>query len=157
MPPLPSLERLLVRLALEELNAEFAYRVDHGLEHTVADLFVPQGCYMRADGSGSRGREAIRATFARRRERGARTARHIFTNLRISFETENRVSGTSIMTLYAEDGPPPHPPDVLAVSDFVDVYVRGADGRWLYESRTIHSLFIGSRPTVLPFAEEPSP
>lgn len=147
-------ERLMIRLELEALNAEFAYRVDHGPSATVADLFTKDGSYGRANGPRSEGREAIRATYAARDAHGERTARHIFTNLRLTHESGERVSGTTIMTLYAQDGRPPLPAEVLAVSDFEDVYVRSADGTWRYESRTIHSLFVGDRPTVLPLGPQ---
>ena len=143
-------QRLAIRLELEALNAEFAWRVDHGPTATVADLFTADGSYGRAGGPRSQGREAIRATYAARAAHGERTARHLFTNLRLTYHAPDRVGGTTIMTLFAQDGPPPHPAEVLAVSDFEDIYVLGHDGEWRYESRTIHSLFVGDRPTILP-------
>jgi len=152
---MPDTERLLTRLAIEELNAEFAYRVDHDLSHTVADLFTPEGSYGRADGPRSHGREAIRAAYALRRAHGPRTARHLFTNLRLEHESARRVRGTAIMLLFAQDGVPPLPAEPLAVADFEDVYERGEDGRWRYASRTIRSLFrdAGGRPVVLPLGQ----
>ena len=58
------------------------------------------------------------------------------------------------MTLFAEDGHPPLPADVLAVSDFDDVYVQGDDGEWRYRSRVIRSLFTSGRPTILPLGTD---
>ncbi len=144
----------MIRLELEALNAEFAYRVDHGPTATVADLFVENGSYGRAGGARSRGREEISATYAARQAHGARTARHLFTNLRLTHEGPDRASGTTIMTLFAQDGSPPLPAEVLAVSDFEDVYVRCDDGEWRYQSRTIHTLFTSGRPTVLPLGPD---
>ena len=40
-------QRLLIRLELEALNAEFAYRVDHGPTATVADRDCVYGKVMR--------------------------------------------------------------------------------------------------------------
>jgi SnoaL-like domain len=149
-------ERLMTRLAIEELNIEFAYRVDHDLTHTVADLFTLDGSYGRADGGArSSGQEAIRKAYALRHELGPRTARHIFTNLRLEYDSVDRVRGTTIMLLFAENGLPPLPAEPLAVSDFEDVYVRGTDAQWRYESRTIRSLFrdASNRPVVLPLGQ----
>ena len=70
-------ERLLTRVALEELNAEFAYLIDHDLSEQVADLFTENGSYGRSTGERSVGREAIRAAYRGRKSKGPRTARHI--------------------------------------------------------------------------------
>ena len=64
-------ERLLTRLALEELNAEFAYLIDHDLSEQVADLFTEDGSYGRSTGERSVGREAIRAAYRGRKNKGA--------------------------------------------------------------------------------------
>jgi len=153
-----AMDRLLTRLAIEELNVEFAYRVDHNLTDTVHELFTENGSYGRSSGERSTGREAIRAAYAGRREHGARTARHLFTNLHLVHESAHRVRGTTIMLLFAEDGAPPRPADALAVSDFEDVYERGDDGVWRYASRTIHSQFLATgRQTVLPLGRGATP
>jgi hypothetical protein len=143
-------ERLLTRLALEELNAEFAYRIDHNLSEQVADLFTEDGSYGRSTGERSVGREAIRAAYRGRKDKGPRTARHIFTNLRLTYESDTRVHGSSILTLFAEDGVPPHVAEVFLVADYDDVYERQADGRWLYRSRTITWLFVQKDGKVSP-------
>ncbi len=134
-------EELLTRLEIEELNAEFAYLIDHDLSEGVADLFTEDGSYGRATGERSAGRDAIRESYRRRTAHGARTARHIFTNLRLTVESDTRARGTVIMTLFAEDGAPPLPAEPMLVADYDDVYERGADGRWRYASRTITWLF----------------
>jgi SnoaL-like domain len=134
-------ECLLARLAIEELNAEFAYLIDHDLSDRVADLFTVDGSYGRATGERSVGRAAIRAAYASRKSKGPRTARHIFTNLRLQFDANERARGTSIMTLFAEDGMPPHPAEPFLVADYDDVYVL-CGNKWRYESRTITWLFM---------------
>jgi hypothetical protein len=143
-------ERLLTRLALEELNAEFAYLIDHDLSEQVADLFTEDGSYGRSTGERSVGREAIRAAYRGRKNKGPRTARHIFTNLRLTYESDTRVRGSSILTLFAEDGVPPHIAEVFLVADYDDVYERQPDGRWLYQSRTITWLFVQKDGKVSP-------
>jgi ketosteroid isomerase-like protein len=143
-------QQLMVRLELEELNAEFAYLIDHDRSEELADLFTEDGSYGRSTGERSAGRPAIRAAYAQRKDRGARTARHIFTNLRLTYESETRVSGRCILTLFAADGPPPHVADPFLVADYDDIYVKGDDGRWRYFSRTVTWVFTERSGKVSP-------
>jgi hypothetical protein len=142
-------EKLLARLAIEELNAEFAYLIDHEQSERVADLFTLDGSYGRSTGERSVGRDAIRAAYAVRKERGPRTARHIFTNLRLQFKSSDRAVGTCIMTLFAEDGVPPHVAEPFLVADYNDIYVLQEDS-WRYASRTITWLFMRRDGKVSP-------
>lgn len=134
-------ERLLLRLELEELNAEFAYLIDHDLSEHVADLFTVDGSYGRSTGEVSIGHDAIRKAYSARRIRGPRTARHIFTNLRLGSVSDDLVEATSILTLFANDGLPPHAAEPLLVADYADTYGRCEDGRWRYRSRVATWLF----------------
>jgi hypothetical protein len=83
-------------------------------------------------------------------ERGKRSARHIFSNLRLLNLATDRRAGTLILTLYAADGEPPYGTLPLMVADYDDVYVR-RHGVWLYESRKITPVFglvpVLSKPT----------
>lgn len=134
-------EELLLRLEIESLNAEFAYLIDHDQSELVADLFTPDGVYGRSTGERSVGREAIRESYRKRAAHGVRTARHIFSNLRLTIESPERARGTVILTLFAEDGPPPHPALPMLVADYDDIYERGSDGRWRFKERIITWLF----------------
>jgi len=139
----------LARLAIEELNAEFAYLIDHEQSERVADLFTVDGSYGRSTGERSVGRDAIRRAYASRKAKGPRTARHIFTNLRLKFEARDRATGTCIMTLFAEDGVPPHVAEPFLVADYNDVYVLFEDN-WRYSARTITWLFMRRDGKVSP-------
>jgi len=136
----------LVRLEIDALIAEFAWRIDRGDPATVADLFTEDGWYGRETGDRSVGRDAIRAAYAARKERekaaGVRTARHLFTNLRLQQSGPDDASGCCILLLFAADGPPPHPATPLLVQDYDDTY-RRVDGRWLFASRSVTKLFVG--------------
>jgi hypothetical protein len=145
-------DKMMIRLELEALNVEFAYLIDHELSEQVAGLFTENGIYGRATGGRSVGRDAIRRAYSARAERGVRTARHIFTNLRLSYESENRVQGSCILLLFAEDGAPPHPAEPNLVADYDDIYERDDDGVWRYASRTVSHLFLhrDHKPVVLP-------
>ncbi|MDE3114906.1 MAG: nuclear transport factor 2 family protein [Pseudomonadota bacterium] len=143
-------EQLRIRAEIEELNAEFAYLIDHDRSEEVADLFTEGGSYGRASGERSTGREAIRCAYASRKAKGPRTARHIFTNLRLTYETATRVRATSILTLFAADGTPPHVAEPFLVADYDDICERGGDGRWRFASRTVTWLFLQRDGKVSP-------
>src|SRR3954471_22439404 len=115
---------------INELNSEFAYRVDCGVAETTADLFVADGSYVWGEKK-SMGREAIRMAYRLRAARGIRTVRHLCTNLRLRMITEDEISGLSIMLIFGEDGPPPHPAVPLLVADVDDIYVR-ENGKWFF-------------------------
>ena len=133
------------RAEIEALHSEFAWLIDRGASVHVADLFVEDGRYSRSTGEVSVGREAIRIAYAGRIANGVRTSRHVFTNLRIERVAEHCVSATSILTLYALDGPPPIPTEVMLVADYDDVCVRYEDGRWRYVSRQVTRICVSER------------
>ena len=131
-----------MRAAIEVLNAEFAWLIDHRDGAGVADLFTAVGVYDMSNRL-YRGRDQIEGFYNARKARGRRAARHVFTNLRLLPEDSERASGTCILTLYACDGEPPYPTSAILIADYNDIYVREADGVWRYESRTIVPIFGG--------------
>jgi uncharacterized protein (TIGR02246 family) len=142
------------RRAIEDLLVEFAYQLDIGRGQRVHELFEPDGVYV-IDGEAVNGQREIREGYERRAARGPRTARHIFTNVRITLETADRATVASIMTLYAADGEPVHEAALpLVVGDFNDVCVRGGDGVWRFERRELTSLFRSGEPVRPPTATE---
>jgi hypothetical protein len=136
-------DALLARVAIESLIAEFAYLIDHNQTEEVADLFTEDGWYGREGGSRSVGRDAIRKSYAGRAARGERTARHIFTNLRLTMLSPTEAEGICILLLFAADGAPPLPAEPMLVQDYKDTY-RKVDGCWLFASRETRSLFQAS-------------
>jgi len=130
-------EELMIRLEIESLNAEFAYLIDHDRSDEVADLFTEDGVYRRSTGEASSGREAIRRSYRIRTDQGPRTARHIFSNLRLTVESDRQARGTAILTLFAYDGTPLLPADPVVVAHYDDVYVLCEDGRWRYKERAV--------------------
>lgn len=148
-------DALLTRVAIDALIAEFAWRIDHGEAAAVAELFTEDGWYGREDGSRAVGRDAIRSAYAARAARGKRTARHIFTNLRLTVDGPDRAHGTCILLLFAADGTPPHPAVPQLVQDYDDVYHR-VDGQWLFAQRSVRRLFVAEDFTpVLPLGGLP--
>jgi hypothetical protein len=131
-----------MRQHIEALNAEFAWLIDHRDGAGVEDLFTGSAVYDMSNRV-YRGRAEIKGFYDARKSRGRRAARHLFTNLRLMPESAERATGTTILTLYAHDGDPPYPTDVLLIADYDDVYVRERDGTWRYESRTLVPVFGG--------------
>jgi len=134
-------EHALIRVQIEALHTEFAWRIDRGDPSTVADLFTADGCYSRSTGESSIGQDAIRMAYAARTNRGPRTARHIFSNLRLHDISNNAVKGACILTLFAEDGLPPRRAEPLLIADYDDEFLYGADGVWRFKSRLITWIF----------------
>ena len=134
---------LEVHRAIEALNHEFAYLVDFGPAENAASLFAEDGWYGWA-GKRSVGRDEIRRTYL------ARAARHLCTNLRLGPLPDGEVDGRSIMLIFAEDGPPPHPAAPLLVADVHDRYIC-RDGQWLFRWRQLTDVFADpQRAPVLP-------
>jgi ketosteroid isomerase-like protein len=134
-------DALLTRVAIESLIAEFAYLIDHNQTDKVADLFTEDGWYGREGGARSVGRDAIRKSYAGRAARGVRTARHIFTNLRLTVHSADEAEGVCILLLFAADGAPPLPAEPMLVQDYKDTY-RKVDGCWLFASRETRQVFV---------------
>lgn len=139
-------------LAIHQLVSDFAYSIDMENGERTAELFTEDGWY-ESDNQRSTGRDAIRKAYRRRAERGPRTSRHIFTNLRIERVDEHAYRGTALLLLFAEDGYPPAPAHPLLVADVEDVYVVDGPTARL-RSRRLDSIFAAdSRGTVLPLGE----
>jgi len=137
---LTTLEQIEIRLALEALNADFAYFLDHNDVDALVDLFCEDALYTHGSRR-SEGRAQIDALFRRRGDR-ERTARHLYSGLRLDIGSRESATGTSVCLTFAADGPPPHPPNPLLVADFSDVYARCADGRWRFRERHIRRIFV---------------
>jgi ketosteroid isomerase-like protein len=135
-------------LAIEELNAAFAHHLDHDEVAPLVALFTDDAVYSH----GSRrsvGREEIAAFFRSRTAAGQRTARHICSGLRVTFDGADIARATSVWLTFAHDGPPPvaHCNPFL-VADFTDIYRRDAEGQWRIERRHIEPIF--RNPSIPP-------
>lgn len=150
---LPELVEPIIRRAVDALVTEFAYRIDFEQGLTVPELFTSDG-YYEQDGKRSTGRSAIRNAYTKRASLGPRTARHLFTNLRLTRVGHREYAGASIMLLFAENGLPPLPAAPLLVADVADRYECHGD-RILIRSRTLTSIFIRAGASyVLPLGDD---
>jgi hypothetical protein len=138
---LTDLERISIRLALEDLNTDFVHFLDHGNLDALIELFCEDAIYTHGQRR-SAGRAEIAELFRKRAASGSRTSRHIYSGLRLSIASARSAHGTSVCLTFAADGAPPLPAKPLLVADFVDVYRCCEDSRWRFQSRNIRRIFV---------------
>jgi len=139
---LSDLERLTIRVALEDLNTAFCHHLDHNEVDALLELFVDDIYYTHGSRV-SRGKAELAEVFRNRSATETRTARHLYSGLKLDIESATRARGTSVCMTFAAYGEPPLSPAIpTLVADFVDQYVRGDDGRWRFKERHIHRIFV---------------
>ena len=141
-PALSDLERLTIRVALEDLNTAFCYHLDHNEVDALLELFVDDVYYTHGSRV-SRGKAELAEVFRNRSATQTRTARHLYSGLKLDIESATRARGTSVCMTFAAYGEPPLSPAIpTLVADFVDAYVRVDDGDWRFKERHIHRIFV---------------
>jgi hypothetical protein len=139
---LTSLERIEIRQALEDLNTAFCYHLDHDDVNALLELFIDDIYYTHGNRV-SRGKAELEKVFRSRSATEVRTARHLYSGLKVEIDSATRARGTSVCMTFAAYGSPPLTPAIpTLVADFVDEYVRGDDGRWRIKERHIHRIFV---------------
>jgi hypothetical protein len=139
---LTDLERLTIRAALEDLNTSFCYHLDHDEVDALLELFVDDVFYTHGSRV-SRGKAELEQVFRSRSATETRTARHLYSGLKLEIESATRARGTCVCMTFGAYGEPPLSPAIpTLVADFVDAYVRGNDGRWRFKERHIHRIFV---------------
>ena len=141
-PELDRLSQLEIKLALQDLNTDFCHCLDHDDIDELAELFTQDALYTHGPRRSS-GREEIRALFNTRALSGVRTARHIYSALKLHIISEREAKGESVCLTFAEDTAPPvsHASPYL-VADFKDEYRLCDDGRWRISRRHIERIFV---------------
>lgn len=147
-------ESALAVVALQQLIAEWGYRLDFHGGSDVADLCTPDCTYL-VGGTTHSGPAAVNAFYAARNERvralqkdGVRTQRHTISNLRVTFSDADNASATFLLVNYSKEGPAPAL-DLTGPTIVADCQMdcrREADGEWriaLFDSQPI---FIGNDP-----------
>ena len=139
---LTALERLEIRAALEDLNTAFCYHLDHNEVDALLELFVDDVYYTHGSRV-SRGKAELEQVFRSRSATTTRTARHMYSGLKLDIESATRARGTAVSLTFGQYGEPPLSPAVpTLVADFVDEYVRGDDAKWRFKERHIHRIFV---------------
>jgi len=138
------LSLLETRLALEELNTNFCFCLDHGRIDQLLALFTEDALYTHGNRR-SVGRAEIAAVFDQRTATGPRTARHLYSGLRLQLHSPDRASGSSVCMTFASAGEAPLVPAIPhLVADFLDEYQRGTDGIWRIRERHIKRIFVAA-------------
>lgn len=140
-------QQIADRAAITELNARFAWLIDHENGQGVPELFTADGRY-GYEGHWCEGHTEIEDFYARRRQRGTRTSRHVFTNSWTIFESDDLALSRSILTLFATDGDPVASASPVCILDYSDTLLRQADGRWRYRERHVVPVF-GHMPRLM--------
>jgi hypothetical protein len=139
---LDDLERLKIRVALEDLNTAFAYHLDHDEVDALLDLFVDDVFYTHGTRR-TKGKAELERVFRSRSASAPRTSRHIYSGLKVAIESPTRARGTSVCMTFGQWGSPPLSPAIpILVADFEDLYVLCGDGRWRFQERHIHRIFV---------------
>jgi len=142
--PLSALERLEIRAALEELNTAFCHHLDHDEVDALLELFTDDVFYTHGPRR-THGKAELERVFRSRTEKTPRTARHLYSGLKLDIESATSARGTCVCMTFAQNGEPPLAPAIpILVADFEDLYERGADGRWRFRERHIHRIFVDS-------------
>jgi hypothetical protein len=129
---------------LNRLITEYWFEVDANGGSQAHDFYLPDALY--AVGSNRfEGHEQIRLFYARRRQRGNTTSRHLITNLRTFRDDARCARMVGVMTLYRDDGRAPieqaRPPAMIA--DFEAHCALGDDRRWRLQSHVLRPIFVG--------------
>ena len=139
---------LRLRLEIEAAIIGYWHNVDHhwGCD---AHLFYTADATFSTSERARTGHAAIAQFYSGRQNRGARVARHVISNLRVTAGGNDAANAESILLLYAADGEPvlPSAPPIM-IADVHESFRHGADGNWLCTSRAIVALFKGGAPTT---------
>jgi hypothetical protein len=138
------LERLKIRVALEDLNTAFCYHLDHGEIEALLELFMDDVFYTHGPRR-TNGKAELEQVFRSRTATSPRTSRHMYSGLKLDIESATRARGTCVCMTFGQNGTAPLAPAIpILVADFVDLYVRGNDDRWRFQERHIHRIFVDS-------------
>ena len=134
---------------LIELETAYWFEVDHNSGRNAHEMYVEDGLFV-IDDTRMEGKDAVRAFYQWRANRGARTARHLITNFHLLKYESDRASLTCIMSLHAADGLPVlESLPAIMIADVLGDCIRGADGTWRFASHVLTSVFRGgAKPTI---------
>jgi SnoaL-like protein len=131
--------------ALNRLMTNYWADVDSNDGSQAHEFYLPDALYAVGNNR-FEGEQKIRAFYARRRQRGRTTTRHLVDNLRVFRDDPRRARTVGVMSLYRADGSPPfqgaRPPAMIA--DFEAQCVLGEDWLWRFQSHVLRPIFVGS-------------
>lgn len=137
--PEPGVE---LRLEIQALTAEHAWRLDHGAADTLHALYTSDGELLGLPPSDLVGRDAI-AAWGAARVKLPRVSRHVETNHRLWWSEEG-LRGTLYASVFRSETIDAVDTTPLMVGDYEDLYAK-EDGRWRIRSRVIRKAFRAAR------------
>jgi hypothetical protein len=142
---MPDTDELALWYALDRLMTNYWVDVDHNGGIRAHEFYLPEALFAVGNNR-FEGPEKIRAFYARRRQHGTTTTRHLVSNLRVLRDDPGCVWTVGVMSLYRADGRPPfrlaRPPAMIA--DFEAQCVLGDDRVWRFQSHVLRPIFVGS-------------
>lgn len=132
-------ELIIIKHYLNELNMNFAWKIDHGKGVEAAELFTDDGCYVMPTET-LRGKSQIRDWYQRRHQEQQKSGKntiHLIQNLHIEVLNPNQATGTCYLTFYKfRNGLGFSRP--FAICEYRDVYQRcSATDQWLFKHRDL--------------------
>ena len=131
--------------ALNRLMTNYWADVDHNGGIRAHEFYLPEALFAVGNNR-FEGPEKVRAFYARRRQHGTTTTRHLIGNLSVLPDDARSVRAVGVMSLYRADGRPPfrgaRTPAMIA--DFEAQCVLADDGLWRFQSHLLRPIFVGS-------------
>lgn len=146
---MPFSERANTLQALTALEADYWHDVDRNWGRSAHTFYVEDGVFSIGD-KVMAGQQAVADFYRWREARGARTARHVVTNFRLSDCGQDTAEFECIMCLYAADGVPVReskPP--IMIADVLGA-CRLVDNAWRYKSHRLVPIFMGGNAPTIP-------
>ena len=100
------LDDLALWYALNRLMTNYWADVDHNGGNAAHEFYLPDALYAVGDNR-FEGAEKIRAFYARRRQIGRSSTRHLVDDVRVFRDDAETARAVGIMSLYRADGRPP--------------------------------------------------
>lgn len=135
---LPGVITPALRLDIQALTNEHAWRLDHGAADTLHELYAQDGALIGLPPADLIGREAIRQWGAARAKL-PRVSRHVETNHRLAWR-DGVLHGTLYATVYRSEDGSATDTAPLMVGDYEDIYVLER-GHWRIARREIRRGF----------------
>jgi len=129
------------RFEIQDLMARWAMAFDFHAYDELREIFTADGRYVTTNGRDITGVEEIIAWCKSRVRPGAeRVTRHGLSNVLLTAEDDDVVTGISTWHTFASNEAEPAAVPVFQVADFTDRY-RRVDGRWWLAERVTASVF----------------
>jgi hypothetical protein len=142
-------DMVATQLACMNILTAFCEHVDSGQALRNADLFTHTG-HMQArltlDPSSepeldATGRQGLTALFTERESMVGRQTKHTTLNPHFQFISETETKGFSTMVVYLLSVEPPASPMIpRAIVECTDTFLRGIDGKWRIDSRSVQMI-----------------